>query len=217
MGGDQKAHSIQFLTMRKILFFLIIATFFSCTSSKYTYLFDTGSQLDFSKGKWILNKPQSNSKIFDAELYDVSFKYFKKILMDSLVELNDIRRTKLIPSKIDFVLKPDEIKKLKTDSNCSFIINIKGEIISNGAGTISVQSDNPYYNASNKSSVSIKIYDLESGMLISSSQVYAKSTNEGSHFDDGNSFPNINTSSHSLMLTGAKKLIKKYKKIRLDK
>ncbi|WP_339705937.1 hypothetical protein [uncultured Kriegella sp.] len=63
----------------------------SCSTPKYTYLFDTGKHLDFNEGKWILNKTTSNSKIFDTELKSAVRTHFKAIIGDSLLEINDLR------------------------------------------------------------------------------------------------------------------------------
>ena len=198
--------------MKKLFLIFILSTFCSCGGAKYNYFFDTGKQLDFSKGKWILNSTKSNSKIFDAELYDNSLKGFKNILGDSLIEMNDLRSTKLVAPKIEFDLTDSDLKKLKRDTGCDYLINIGGNVISDGAGTLSFPNQNE--SSSNRASVSIAIYDLNAESLISSSQVYGKTNNQDSVFEDNN-LPAINPSSHMIMINGAKKLIKKYEKYQL--
>ena len=199
--------------MKKIYLILIISTLYSCGGAKYNYFFDTGKQLDFSNGKWILNRTQSNSKIFDTELYHNSLKDFKKILGDSLIEMNDLRITKLVAPKIEFDLPDSDLKELKRDTGCDYIINIGGNVISDGAGSISFP--NQIENSSNRASVSISIYDLNAETLISSSQVYGKTENQEPIFPDDSQLPTINPSSHMIMLKGAEKLIRKYKKNQL--
>ncbi len=200
-------------SMKKIYLILIISTLYSCAGAKYNYFFDTGKQLDFSNGKWILNRTQSNSKIFDTELYHHSLKDFKKILGDSLIEMNDLRSTKLVAPKIKFDLSDSDLKELKRDTGCDYIINIGGNVISDGAGSISFP--NQIENSSNSASVSISIYDLNSQILISSSQVYGKTEHQDPIFPDDKNLPTINPSSHMIMLKGAEKLIQKYKKNQL--
>lgn len=195
-----------------LITFSLFVFLLSCSAPKYTYFFDTGKYLDFSRGKWILNRSKSNSDVFDAELYTIAKKQFGEILGDSLLEINDLRMSKLVPTKIKFELSREELLGLKESTDCDFLINIKGNIISNNAGSISVPSNDSNYYASNQASVSISIYDLNEGTLISSSQVLGKVINEGSHFDNSNYIPSVLTSSDNLMLTGAKKLIKKYEK-----
>ncbi|MEM7485390.1 MAG: hypothetical protein AAF348_09290 [Bacteroidota bacterium] len=202
--------------MKKGYFLLLAIILSACTSGKYSYLFDTGKQLDFSKGKWLMNMTKSNSKVFDKKLYNASYKEFKEILGDSLIDMNSLRTTKLVAPKVGFELTKNELKKLKESSECDFLINVKGTIISNGAGTLSFDSGNGYHSASNQSSVAILIYDLNSGTVLSSSQAIGKATAENSHFDNENAMPSINSSAETLMVAAAKKLIKKYDKYRLD-
>ena len=149
-------------------------------------------------------------------MYDASYEQFKKILDDSLIDMNTLRMDKLISPKIGFELNRTELETLKRDTDCDFLINIRGNVISNGAGTISFDSGNGYYSASNQSSVSIMIYDLNTGEIISSSQAIAKVTSENSHFGNDKGIPSINTSAETLMVKAAKKIIKKYDKNRLD-
>ena len=199
--------------MRKTFMPLLLLIFsFSCSSPKYTYFFDTGKYLDFSTGKWILNKSKSNSRVFDAELYTTAKEQFRALLGDSLLEINDLRMNRLIPPKIGFGLSREELLELRKSTDCDFLINIKGNILSSGAGSLSIPSNDSNDYASNQASVSISIYDLNNGALISSSQVLGKMIDEGSHFDSSSHIPSVLPSSHNLMLTGARKLIKKYRK-----
>jgi hypothetical protein len=201
--------------VKKVFLIFLVVSLYSCISAKYNYYFDTGKQLHFSQGKWILNSTKSNSRIFDTELYDTSLKEFKKILGDSLVEMNDLRLTKLVAPKIKFDLSEADLKVLKRDTGCDYIINIGGNIISDGAGTLSFPNQND--NSSNRASVTISIYDLNTATLISSSQVYGKTENKESVFPDDKQRPSINPSSHLIMLKGAEKLIRKYGKNQLGK
>lgn len=203
--------------IKKLYTLLIAFGFISCGGGKYTYPFDTGKQLDFGDGKWVLNRTESNSKVFDSELYDASYGQFKKILGDSLIDMNTLRMDKLVSPKVGFELNRTELEQLKRDTECDFLINVRGNVISNGAGTLSFDTGNGYYSASNQSSVSIMIYDLNTSAIISSSQAVAKVTSENSHFDNGNGVPRINLSAETLMLKAAKKLIKKYNAYRLNK
>jgi hypothetical protein len=108
--------------------------------------------LDFGKGTWILNKSRSNFEIFDAELYTTAKRHFKEILDDSLVEINDLRMTKLIPQKNAFELSKEELMDLRKSMDCDYLINVKGNVINDGAGTLSVLSNDSNYYASNEAS-----------------------------------------------------------------
>ncbi|MDF0717010.1 hypothetical protein PY092_12680 [Muricauda sp. 334s03] len=202
---------------RKLSVSLIVLCFVSCAGGKYNYLFDTGKQLDFSQGKWILNRTESNSRIFDSELYRASFEGFKDIIGDSLFDLNSIRAHKMVPPKIAFEPSPKELKQIGQSTDCDYLINIRGNIISNGAGILSYDSGNGYYSASNQSSISIIIYELTNGTIISSSQALAKDTAENSHFDENTNVPTFHSSAETMMVKAAKNLIKKYDSNRLDR
>ena len=181
----------------------------SCNTPKYTYMFDSGKYMDFGEGKWLLNQTKSNSKIFDAELYDVSLTEFRKIIGDSLMTINDVRRKSLIPPVINFNLEKEKLLELKNQTGCEYLINVKGNIIKQGLGAVSVPTNDLDYYSSNESSVEIKIYQLETGIEISSSIVLAKIVDQG-EISKTNSIPKLNNSTHTAMLTAAKKLISKY-------
>lgn len=179
-------------------------------------MFDSGKYMDFGEGKWLLNQTKSNSKIFDSELYSASEKEFRKILGDSLMEINDLRKNKLVAPKISFDLEKDELLDLKNQTGCDYLINVKGNIIKQGLGAVSVPVDDLEYYSSNESSVEIKIYQLETGIEISSSSVFAKIIDQG-EISKTNSVPKLNTSAHTAMLSAAKKLIRKYDKYSTSK
>ncbi|MEL6305596.1 MAG: hypothetical protein AAFQ20_12510 [Bacteroidota bacterium] len=202
---------------RKFWILLFVCTLFSCVGGKFNYSFDTGRQLDFSQGKWIFNKTESNSKVFDSEFNVLAYNEFRKLLGDSLMDLNALRAKKMIPPKIEFELSKEALQQLGKDTDCQYLINTRGYIVGNGAGSVSFDTGNGYYSASNQSSVSIAIYDLVSGTLLSASQAVGKATAENSHFDDNRGIPAINSSAETLMLKAAKNLIGKYEKYRLDK
>ena len=205
------------LMNRKIWILLFVLSLSSCVGGKFSYSFDTGRQLDFSKGKWIFNKTESNSTIFDSELNVLAYNEFRNLLGDSLMDLNALRAKKMVPPKIEFELSKEALQQLGKDTGCQYLINTRGYIVSNGAGSISFDTGNGYYSASNQSSVSIAIYNLESGTLVSASQAVGKATAENSHFDDNKGTPSINSSAETLMLKAAKNLIRKYDKYRLDR
>ncbi|MEO1485176.1 MAG: hypothetical protein AAFU57_05495 [Bacteroidota bacterium] len=201
---------------RKIWILLVIGSLFSCVGGKFNYSFDTGKQLDFSKGKWIFNRTESNSQVFDSELNVLAYNEFRKLLGDSLMDLNALRAKKMVSPKIEFELSKEALRQLGKDTDCQYLINTRGYIVGNGAGSISFDTGNGYYSASNQSSVSIAIYNLKSGTLVSASQAVGKATAENSHFDDNRGIPAINSSAETLMLKATKNLIGKYDKYRLD-
>ncbi len=195
-----------------ILCFISFIFLSSCSSTKYTYFFDAGKYIDFSKGKWILNNSKSNSRISDADLYNTAKYGFRRILGDSFIEVHDVRATKLIPPIINFNLSKEELIELHHLSDCEYLINIKGNVVSNDAGSIAIaKKDTPDFYDKNESNVSIKIYDLKLGVLISSSSVIGKYINQSSAFND-KSHTYITKSAHQSMVNGTSNLIAKYYK-----
>lgn len=196
-----------------LMAFLLL--FSSCNAPKYTILFDSGKYLDFSHGKWLLNDARSNSRFSNSRLYPLALKEFREILGDSLFEIHDIRRTRLLPREISFDMNRDKLLKLSEDSGCDYLINIKGRVITEGIGSITLPNHELMTDySSNESSVSIRIFHLKTGIELSSSSVYAKSVEQASAFGTRSNeyIPTFNTSSDNALLSGAKKLIGKYKK-----
>ncbi len=200
-----------------LLCILIILLYSSCVGGKYTYEFDSGKQLDFSTGKWILNNTQSNSKIRNnKKLYEETYEEFKKILGDSLIDLIALRNKNLVKPDIKFEPTRSELRELYKNSNCDFLINVRGEIISNNASSFYTNNHSSSYTTSNKSSVTIKIYDLKSRTLISSSNANAIDTERHSDLEKDGAL-NWTTHAEPMMFRAVEGLILKYNKHRLDK
>jgi len=200
----------------RILFFHSLLFFSACTTPKYAITFDSGKYMDFGEGKWLLNQTKSNSKIFDSELYTTSLKEFRKILGDSIFEINELRQNRLVAPEISFDLNQYQLTKIGEETGCDYLINVKGKIVKQALGAVSVPTDNLDYYSSNESAVEIHIYELNSGLEISSSSVYAKIVDQG-QISKTNSIPSLNTSAHTAMLTAAKKLVRKYDRYSTNK
>ncbi len=202
----------------KNLFYIVILMLgSSCVGGKYVYDFDTGKNLDFSNGKWIFNDVHSNSESNDNKrLYTESYGEFKKILGDSLVDLTSLRNIALVEPEIKFEPTQSELKKLYENSKCDFLINVKGQIISNNASSFYSNDQSLSYSTSNRSAVFIKIFNLKNRILISSSKGQAISTEVHSNLEKDGAF-NWTTPAEPMMIRAAEGLIIKYGKYRLDK
>lgn len=204
-------------SLKKLLYSAVIILSWSCVGGKYTYDFETGKSLDFGTGKWILNEVSSNSGIKNNKrLYEETYEGFKKILGDSLMDLTSLRNMALIAPKIKFEPTTAELKEMNENSSCDFLINLSGQIISNSASSFYTNDQSSSYNTSNQSSVSIKIYDLKSGILVSSSHANAIDTERNSDFEKNGAL-NWTTSAEPMMIRAVEGLIMKYRKNRLDK
>src|SRR5690606_11362981 len=96
-----------------------------------------------------------------------------------------------------------------------YLINVEGRVIKQGIDSFTSPSDPQTEYNSNESSVSIKIYHLVTGMEISSSSVYAKSEQGPTVFEPSGTqkyIPRVVTSSNTALLSGVKRLIRRYKK-----
>jgi len=202
---------------KNLLFIVILILGSSCVGGKYVYEFETGKNLDFSNGKWIFNEVQSNSESKDNKrLYEESYEAFQKILGDSLIDLTSLRNITLIEPEIKFEPNQSELKKLYENTKCDFLINVRGQIISNNASGFYSNDHNLSYSTSNRSAVFVKIFDLKNGILISSSNGQAKSTEEHSDLEKDGAL-NWTTRAEPMMVRAAEGLIMKYNKYRTDK
>lgn len=204
-------------SFKNLLYIVFIILCWSCVGGKYTYDFETGKSLDFGTGKWILNEVSSNSGIKNKKrLYEETYNGFKKILGDSLIDLTSLRNMALIAPNIKFEPTPAELNEIYENSNCDFLINVSGQIISNSASSFYTNDQSSSYNTSNRSSVSLKIYDLKSGVMVSSSNANAIDTERHSDFEKNGAL-NWTTRAEPMMIRAVEGLIMKYRKNRLEK
>lgn len=196
----------------KILFLLIVIPLFSnCGGAKYYYNFERGKNLDFSQGKWILNKPYTNYN--SDRIYSIAKREFKDILKNSLFEIIELRREKIIGRQIPFNPTIEELKDLKTGTNCDYLINYTTVLIKNEMGSFATSSNVGTVIKSNEASTTIKIYDLNNLELISESLVFGIVKKRRST-EDGNW--DYVSSGGTITMNGLARLIKKYDKYRTD-
>ena len=108
------------------------------------------------------------------------------------------------------------MKELYEYSKCDFLINVRGQIISNNARGFYSNDHRLSYTTSNRSAVFIKIYDLKSGLLISSSNGQAISAEQHSDLENDGALK-WTTEAAPMMIRAAEGLILKYNKYRTDK
>jgi hypothetical protein len=200
------------LKIIKLLFILTISILLSnCGGTKYHYNFEKGKNIDFSQGKWILNKPYTNYN--EGRIYSIAKKGFTDILQDSLLEIHDLRRDKLIGLQLPFDPTPEQLKDLKTGTNSDFLINISTNLLKDEMGSFASSSDFGSVVKSNEASTFIRIYDLNKMELISESSVYGIAIKTRTP-EDGNW--DYVSSGGTITMKGLARLIKKYDKYRTD-
>jgi len=194
-----------------LILLLIVPLFSNCGGAKYHYNFEKGKNLDFSQGKWILNKPYTNYN--EDRIYSIAKREFKDILKDSLLEIADLRKEKLIGLQIPFNPTTEELKDLKTGTDCDYLINYTTLLLKNEMGSFASSSNFGTVIKSNEASTAIKIFDLNKLELISESFVLGI-VKETRTTEDGNW--DYVSSGGTITMNGLARLIKKYDKYRTD-
>ena len=195
-----------------ILLLLIVLTLASCGGAKYHYNFEKGKNINFNDGKWILNKTYTNYKNNDA--YSFAKNEFEDILGDSLFELIELRKTKMISSELPLNPTNKQLEEIQKFTNCDFLINIESKILQDQMGSIAHHSTKfGKVTKYNEASTTIKIYDLNSLEIISQASsigtVKVIRTSEGTEFFEVFRYT---ASGMLLALNSIKKLIRKYDK-----
>ncbi|WP_066217681.1 hypothetical protein [Formosa haliotis] len=183
------------MRITKTLFFLICTTFLlGCGNTKYTYNYEKGKHIDFSKGKWILNDfPTTNNK--KSDINTIALSEFKTILDDSLFTLHQIRKENITAKEIPFNPSTETLKDLKRNTHCDYLINIKSIIEKEDMSSFAHAPRTGNTIKTNQAQSTVKIYDLNTGSLLSESTVIGTATvkkdSEDSSWDYVNTATNI--------------------------
>ena len=196
----------------KILFpgIFLCLLFANCVSTKYTYDFEKGKELNFSMGKWLLNKPYMNPEI--NRVYDIAVNDFSAILKDSLMEVEDLRGSHLIPNKMPYTPTKKELEDIALGSRCDYLINYKLTILS--AENYSFTTSPPIGTVIriNEAMAEILIYDLNTLEVLSQSSAIGKVKVKISSEDSGGTYVNL---ASNISRSAFSRLIKRYEKYRI--
>lgn len=196
--------------MKPINFFLSLSliTLTSCGGAEYFYNFEQGRSLEFTNGKWILNKPYTNYD--DEKIYRVVKREFEEILGDSLYEISELRQNnRLVELQIPLSPTPKDLKDLRINSTCDYLINIHAQIVKDEMDFIVSSRNSGTTKRTNEARSVIIIYDLKKLKIISKSSVTG--TVEVTKTKDDGSL-DFASSSGTIILNGLAKLVRKYKK-----
>lgn len=187
----------------KIFISLFLFYFFLASCSFPTYTIDKKSPsigLDFTKGKWLLNKIEAPVDI-KSQLTKIALHDFK-CLNDNVIYTDDINGL-LLPKNIG--LNPDRtiLEILKNGTGYDFFINIKATVIRKDFGAIDLTPHRLNSGGKNQSKVTIEVYDLNIQEVIYSKEVLATVERQIDNQD-----VHLSKSSSSLILGGYKKLFK---------
>ena len=160
-------------TYKILLVFLLYLSISSCGGAKYNYNFERGKNINFKSGKWILNEPFTN--YIDNNAYKFSKEEFEIFLGDSLLDLTELRRTKIIEKQLTLNPTLEELLEIKKFTNCNFLINIDSKIIKDQMGNSSLHTPSiGTVTKYNEAQTKIQIYDLDKLELISESTAYGQ-------------------------------------------
>jgi len=205
-------------TFKILIIFLFALTFSSCGGAKYSYNFEKGKNINFNSGKWILNEPFTNYN--DNNAYKFSKEEFENILGNSLLDLTELRQTKIIKNQLPLNPTKEELAEIKKFTECNYLINIDSEIIKDQMGTSSIHTPSvgtvtKYNDAKTK----IQIYDLDKLELISEATAYGQVKVTKRADDEESTIESLidyTTPGRILALKTIRKLIRKYDKYRQD-
>ena len=155
----------------------------SCVNTRYVYQVDKGKSLDFSSGKWILNKPHTDGKI--AHLEEIAVREFRSIIKDSLFEIEDLNGEHLIGSKLPYNLSKDNLNDLRVGTDCDFLINYKVDILNDGLNSLSAPPPIGTVRKINEVLVEISIYDIAKSEVLSRTSIIGKAKLDISEDDSG--------------------------------
>lgn len=194
--------------LKYAIFCLLIS---SCGNTKYSYEYERGKHLDFSKGLWILNKPYSNKNI--NHLYDIAYNSFGVFLKDSLKEIDDLREYSLIKNTLPYNPNHRELRDLQIGTNCDFLINYRVTIMEEDMGSFTSPPPLGTVIDINQAKVEILIYDLNTLEIISQSAIIGKAEIEINAEESGWEY--VQTAS-TISKKALAKLIKRYEKNKIN-
>lgn len=188
--------------MKKLLVVLIIITFFSCHSTKYTHSGNVSARLNFTKGKWLLNTIDAPRGIrYDLE--EQATEKFTEIFGNRFSVVNTTAGI-LVPSNI----ANNPSKAILTDiknTGYDFLISIRAKKIADEVQALELGGRDT--TAENIGEVTVDIYDLN---LLE--KFYSHSVT-GKVFATKNNQDVVFAKTTKMIITGAfERIVKKMKK-----
>ena len=186
---------------------ILVLLFSSCGNTKYHYNFERGRMIDFTQGEWILNRPYTNYN--EERIGNIAHREFEKILDDSLIAIDELRREMLVPAQITFDPSKEYLLDLKTATGKDYLINVQSNMIRDEMNSFPSKPAMGSTTKTNEAGIMIKIYNLNTQELLSESTVRGIATVTRSADQKGLSYVN---NAETISMQGLIKLIKRYKK-----
>ena len=197
--------------MKKIHIFslamIIILMITGCGNTQYTTHFEKGRMIDFTHGKWLLNRPFTNYK---SDYVDkIAAKQFGKFLGDSLTRVTKMPNGNVVAARLPFEPSPEQLELARKTTGHDFLINVQANMGKNEMGSFAQAPATGSSVNTNDAGSKIKIYNLKTGELISEGSTSGvakviKSAGEKSW--------DYVSSAQTITLRSLEKLIKQYRK-----
>jgi len=146
---------------------LVVIFFSSCAFPRYTHNSEVKQNIDFSKGKWIINNIESP----EGTNADLTRILLKKLKGDSLIYIDSLRLSYPLPNIIPFGLDSVMISRIRLFMDYDYIINVKVDIIDDDNKIQYLSA--PIGSVKRKSEATIVIYDLRYYRKVYSDNVIA--------------------------------------------
>ena len=163
--------------------------------------------IDFTEGEWILNRPYTNYNV--ERIGNIAYREFKKILDDSLIPIEELRRKMFVPAQLTFDPSKQYLLDLKTATDKDYLINIQSNMIKDEMNSFPSKPAMGSTTKTNEAAILIKIYNLNTQELISESTVRGIAKVTRSADQKGLTYVN---NAETISMQGLIKLIRKYKK-----
>ena len=186
------------------LLFLLIVT--GCGNTQFTTHFEKGRMIDFTRGKWLLNLPFTNYKSEYVE--KMAAKHFKKILGDSLTRMSQMPNGRVVAAHLPFEPSPEQLELAGKTTGHDFLINVEANMGKNEMGSFAHAPAMGSTINTNNAGSKIRIYDLNTGELISQSSTSGVAEVLKSEGDKNWDYVN---SAQTITLKSIKKLIRQYR------
>lgn len=195
--------------MKRIFILFIVSSVLLCSCSFPHYYFENNAQnygVDFTKGKWLLNKVDAPLRT-EEKLKKSVQENFSALLGKRLINIEDAQGL-LLPKKIPLQPSKEQLKELKIGTNFDFIINVKAVQLESDFNGVSLTNHKFQKGETNSNEVVLEIYDLSLLEIIYSQKVIGSASIP----ENSSSDVNFSKSSNSLILGAFKKLMKELKR-----
>lgn len=190
-----------------IFLLLLVLMMTGCGNTQYTTHFEKGRIIDFTHGKWLLNRPFTN---YHKERIDkLAARKFEKILGDSLTRVTQLPNGGVVAARLPFEPSREQLEIARKITGHDFLINVQANMGKNEMGGIAHAPATGSTVKTNNAGSKIRIYDLRTGELISESSTSGIARVIKSEGDKDWDYVN---SAQNITLKSLEKLIKQYRK-----